>query len=200
METQQGGRIEGNSQPKTRLIKPGEAIPGLKAAPNSRLSFKGNLFYYSKDNQPIAMTFGFSRSQETEEQAFSRTIKVGEEWVKLEVGWIKTCSGLLLVNEEGRRLQRVPDHQEREDMKERIVEICLLPYEDITLGTLIPAHIEPRDMHSPPRPAPQGPKLSPLLYLPPGETSGPLYPVNVHGIYLRCRKGSVKVTTLLIPA
>ncbi len=61
----------------------------------------------------------------SDEQPFKRTTVIGEEWVSLvELGcWIKQCSFVVISNEEGKRLDRIPDADGRAYIAARVVRI-----------------------------------------------------------------------------
>lgn len=82
----------------------------------------------STGSQPIAADVKFSRELETSEQPYERnspTTVVTEEWTQVDTGWLETCSQLLILNEEGKHLQTNPSEEQKQETKEKIIEVTL---------------------------------------------------------------------------
>lgn len=91
----------------------------------SRLVIVEQVVHYPDEmSQPTSFEgLGFTRHLESDEQSYTRRIRITHEWQPLDVGWCKECgvSQLILRNEEGRGLTQNPSEEEREAIKGRII-------------------------------------------------------------------------------
>lgn len=155
----------------------------------SRIMHVGNIYYISRSGQPHVTEIRSNRNQVADEQAFGpRRMTIGEEWTPIETGWIEVCGMMILTNEEGRRLQRIPTAEQIEEINGKVVEIAFVKN--------LPVSNEPRTMHSPPIVAPDEPFAALLLL--PGE-SLPATPVSMKQVLVRCRAGQARITVNLLP-
>jgi hypothetical protein len=161
----------------------GRAYPASK----SRIGVVESVYCQQPGDNPISAESRFSRWLNTDEQPYSRKIKVTEEWQPLDWGWLKKASMLVVVNEEGRFLQVQPTPQERCDAISKVVEIGIAVCLDG--GTLnIPfAEILPRESS----------RFSPCKSIEAG-----LVLCCRHGeasLVLRCRHGEARCSIMLFP-
>lgn len=90
----------------------------------ARLTVVDTVYYQSQEMPAISAESRFSRLLETlEEQPYVRRMKVSEEWAPLDCGWLNECSMLMLVNEEGRGLDKIPTQEEQKLINKRIIEV-----------------------------------------------------------------------------
>lgn len=74
--------------------------------------------------EPITNITRFSRQLKTKEQDYFRTLTIGEEWLRIDCGWLQNNVGMLLVtNEQGAAGDTTPTPQERSDEAAKIVEL-----------------------------------------------------------------------------
>lgn len=142
------------------------------AAAAGHLSVVEQLYHEAPDH-PTPHGHQFSRRLETDEQAYSRTLKVGPDWRPLDCGWVRKVGMLLLVNAEGRFRTVQPTEGERAEAAGRVVEVAFL--------------------------SALGGDLQPALLLRPGESQR-YEPADAGAIRLRCRGGMARVLLTLIPA
>lgn len=89
----------------------------------SRLTVVETIYHQDADGQPTAVEANYARWLASDEHPFQRRLKVGEEWQRLETGWLEDVSLLVLTNEEGKGLQTIPTDEERVALAARIVEV-----------------------------------------------------------------------------
>lgn len=91
---------------------------------NARLTVVDTVYYQSPDMPATSAESRFSRELDnTDQQPYVRRTKVTEEWAALDCGWLNECSMLLLVNEEGRGLQKIPTPEEKKEIAFKVLEI-----------------------------------------------------------------------------
>lgn len=133
---------------------------------------------------------------------YVRTITVGEEWQVLELGHLKACSLMVLVNE-ATRWDRNPTDAQRLEAASRIIELShgspiTAPLDDG--GPKAAAGL--RTMFSAPLSSSgKGPpagayRVDRLIY--PGEHDKGV-PADLSSIRLRCRRGTARCTLYLFP-
>lgn len=89
----------------------------------ARLTVVGHVYHQQRDSSPVASDIQFESNLDTDEQPYVRNAKVGEQWEKLDYGWIKEASYILLKNDEGKLGFVNPTEMEKQDVLGRIVEI-----------------------------------------------------------------------------
>jgi hypothetical protein len=94
--------------------------------PSSRIVVR-EMLYYQVDTEGIdphgQIDHGFRRFLYTSEQPYRRKLVVGEEWVAIELGWIKKASLIHIVNDEGKGLTQVPTAEESKAIASRVLEV-----------------------------------------------------------------------------
>jgi hypothetical protein len=141
------------------------------------------VYYQRPGGQTLPYQSSYSRFIENDEQPYSREVKLCEEWVKLDKGWLEVA-GLLHIQNVPERFSRQPSVQERESAAAKIIDIAFVPAQESKL----------RDMHSP--------KRQPIVancYILPGETTR-IHPADLNTIYLRSQCGVAKCLISIIPA
>lgn len=133
------------------------------------------------DEQPTAVPHTYMRALTSEEQAYSRVMSVGEDWMPLDSGWLQKCSQVWIHNQQLRR-DANPTQDEREADSGRIVDV----------GIKLPS-TEPRDNWSPPDGHPV-----PTLWLHPNDSMRAPF-TDPAMVYLRCRNGVAKVRVVVFP-
>lgn len=96
------------------------------SVPSSRIVIR-EMLYYQVDTEGIdphgQIDYGFRRFLYTSEQPYRRKLAVGEDWVTIDLGWIKKASLIHIVNEEGSGLTQVPTAEESEAIAKRVIEV-----------------------------------------------------------------------------
>lgn len=149
----------------------------LKTLTGGRLGVNQTLYYQKMNGEQKAYTSKYTAVCRMEEAPYERNLRVTEEWQQLDSGWFREYPGkepeeMLLVNEEGSLLQRIPTEEEKASIASRIVEVGAVAGET---GIVLPvAKIKPGRS---------------LRYS----------PQEVGRVWLRCRKGVARVSLVLIP-
>lgn len=90
----------------------------------ARLTVVDTVYYQSPEMQATSAESRFSRPLDTlDEQPYIRRMKVTEEWAPLDCGWLNECSMLMLVNEEGKGLEKIPTEEEKTEISKRVIEV-----------------------------------------------------------------------------
>lgn len=172
------GRIAGTGKPST--------TPSVADSP-SRITVVETVYFHNRGIDPAVITSKFGRPLETDEQAFVRRATMTEDWVPLDVGWVKKAAMIVIQNLEGRNLQVNPTPEEKLETASRVVEL--------SFGCGVEKDEGPRDMFSAPK---SKPTPIPHILLLPGESLR-LQPFTLLGIMIRSRSGSAKVVINVIP-
>ncbi len=147
----------------------------------ARLVIIQQIYHQIFNQQPRpALDARHSRILKSDEQSYGpRTITIGEEWVPLELGWLKdTPIGMIvLTNEEGRFMDRNPTLEQAREGEKKILELSFT-----CLGT-----------------SGNKPSYAATLLIPPRE-SQTILPANPKEVMIRCRSGQGKYTILIVPA
>lgn len=165
------GRITGRGPRLEEYIAvPPEVLEQQEQPARGRVTIIAQVYCQQTDEDPIVGECRFMRWLETLEQAVSRTIQIGEQWAPLDMLWLKTCSMVMLTNEEGRRFVRVPTKRQLEAAEAKVVKIGKQTEHGVELiGQIRARHI--------------------ALF----------EPEDVHALRLRCVSGVAKVTMRLVP-
>lgn len=109
----------------------------------------------------------------SDEQGYGRSVKIGEDWQEIDLGWLKDKEiGYIHFENDTRRLPgKVPTQEELAILAEKVIEIGLWV----------------------------GDMIWPLMYFPPEEGSG-FAPIAPQNLRVRCRKGVAKLTYYVVPA
>lgn len=132
----------------------------------------------SPHDESTSVLCNFGRDLASDEQPCGpRTVKVGEEWQPLELGWLKDCVGMVIItNEEGRFPQRKPSEEEKAEAAERMLQVAVVMMVDWATEHL----------------------TVPFALVLPTETLC-FCPADASALRVRCRKGTAKVTITLLP-
>lgn len=116
---------------------------------------------------------GFYRWLESDEQSYTRTVKIGEAWQPLDAGWLKDkeYSLLTIANSLKRLPSRKPTPEEEEEFYSKVLEIGLLERDG---------------------------EVTPISYIPIGEDIR-LPPLNFDRYRIRSRSVDGKYTIFLVP-
>lgn len=140
--------------------------------------------YYQEIGQPIydLETKYAVQLQSKNHQVYEKRMRAGEQWKPLNIQWedmdgnpITQCSELIIRNEEGVFQHTIPTEEEKQEARERVLEIALE------------------------RSLQDGEIVEPILIVAPG-TVMRCQPFALNGFQVRCRKGTARFTLILIPA
>lgn len=121
------------------------------------------IHYQSNQGEPVTVEGRYSNRIQNEEEPYSRRIKVGSEWQKLDVGWVET-PGIICLKNIIDRQQVVPTAEVKAQLQAKIVQIGIYVPIDVSL---------------------KREEVTPVLHIPPGETQDLRF-VDISKIYLRC--------------
>jgi hypothetical protein len=156
-------------------------------SPVGRLAVVATVYHVPQDDEPVSVQYQFDRSVRSDEQTYTRRVKIGEQWTPLDHGWVEQAGMVVVSNDEGRFLKANPTIEEKAETSLKIIEIAVVA---------IMTSEKNRTMHSPPR-LPDVTVPFGLVY--PGETTH-LTPLDVKTLRLRCRSGTARVSLTVIPA
>ncbi len=157
--------------------------------PRARLTLGGEVSLLRPGEGTDGRPVRFVRWLATDEQPYAREVRVTEEWVPLDCGWLKGGAGFLVLENPRERPQRVPTAEESAACDAKVVEV----------GMMLPAAApggRPLNMWDEGPAPPAGPVACWLV--PPGEAL-PATPADANLLFLRCRKGEAKVRLWLVP-
>lgn len=118
-------------QPEEHLITGSLSVPsnppiGLPQPRQTRVTLITKLYYQPYGIEATAPTSApYEEMLATEEQAYQRRLKVGEEWVPIDFGWTAEsgCSFLHVVNEYKVRRRITPSPEDRKEELMHVLEI-----------------------------------------------------------------------------
>lgn len=149
------------------------ANPAPQPVEKPRLVVVKTLYHQQPGEDPTAIETRYVRALEDSEQVYKRTFLVGDEWVRLPSDWLASASCVSVENKEGRFTQVKPSAQEVEEAASRIVDVGVL-VEDKSHWWL------------------------PIIVVRPTQSQD-WEPVDLKGLYLRCRKGKARVLVTIFP-
>ena len=156
------------------------AIP-VRAKPSpARLTIVSVVYHQPLGEEPHSFPHKISRPLLTDEQAYTRKLKVTQEWQPIDIGWLTSLSLLLITNEEGKYATQ-PSEEEKLAISQKVLEIGFQgkvnypPAYD--LSSLFP---------------------TPVFLIGPGDSFS-ASPCDCESLYLRCQSGVAKVTINAFP-
>lgn len=154
--------------------------------------------YYRYSGAPACdSTSRFVRLITSDEQVYDRKLTIGEQWVKLDTGWLADKVGLLKIeNLEGQGLwtRSNPTNEQLEELRQKIIEVGIIPpteTEDkkpMKVLTFLEEEEILKPMDQP----------IPMFYIPPTESMRGT-PVQASRLWLRCCKGKAKIRVFALP-
>ncbi len=138
--------------------------------PKNRVTVVEQVAFQPFGEQPVSVSRAYARELDSDQQFYKRTLKVGEEWQRLDCGWLDECDiGLIVIcNEAGTNLQRVPTKEERAAIEAQVLEVSY------------------------------NPALADSWTVPPGAAMRG-YPSRSQNLFLRSRSGEIVVSIFLTP-
>lgn len=137
---------------------------------SARITVVEQVYYQPEDGGDRSIPHSYNYNIANDAQVWLRT-KTVTDWERLEVGWAKEPSLLLLRNEGGPCRAIKPTPEQREDDASRLLELAVL----INEGPFI------------------------LSTIPPGQSARIPFPVRPDMLWVRCRNGSTRYTVHMVP-
>lgn len=179
--------IEGGNTPTPILDVPTVLVRG-------RMTVKDYTYHHTPEGEVTLIPVAFSRMLNCPEKPYQRRILIGEQWRKLDLGWVWNPSSqddcgpgvsMILVRNLATTLGQVkPTPEHIAEVKAMILEIGIEGYDQD------PKY---RTMHSPPKVGP-----APFALIPPGEGQR-FIPADPYKLYIRCQKGSCTTSITIYP-
>lgn len=63
------------------------------------MSVQEIVYHFVAGQNPVALPCRVNRTLQTDEQAWQRRLTIGDQWQRLDVGWVERCSLLRVANE-----------------------------------------------------------------------------------------------------
>ncbi len=117
--------MKNNRRPAT----PNEEPTNFPAAPDEIREVKDHLtvvetvYHRQYGEEATAVESRFTRELQTQEQSYTRRLKVEEEWRSLDTGWIIQVGMLVIQNTEGKFLQQIPSEADKAEALKKTIEI-----------------------------------------------------------------------------
>jgi hypothetical protein len=164
------------------------ALPAFVPPPEGALlTVVGSFYHQGSGQQPTSQDIRYSRQLRSNEQAYIRNTKIGEDWQPLDFGWVKVPGFFVLTNNEGKFTGAQPTDRERQEARTHIIEFGIVS-ELLSQGLTKP---KGRDMFSEPL-CPEQPVL--LSFILPGEALSWSPATDPAQLRIRCRKGTARYT------
>lgn len=138
----------------------------------SRITVVETVAHQPGEGQPTSSESRFTRPLRSNEEVWRKTLKVSEEWVKVEWGWVEKVGMLVIHNEEGKNRQVYPTDDEAKTQASRIIEIATQRQEYQIIQAFAQVF--------------------------PGESSR-FHPVKDIDYYVRCKSGQVRCLLIVFP-
>jgi hypothetical protein len=98
------------------------ASPEIREPAGSKLTVVEQIYHHSPTSGSYSLDCRSSRSLKTDEQPYSRRMKVDEQWQKIDIGWVEKPSLVVVENREGQFMQVQPTKEEREATAKKVLE------------------------------------------------------------------------------
>lgn len=162
-----------------------------KALTGGRFGVNQTVYYYGAGkSEHKSYNSTYSAACQMNEAPYERNLRVTQEWQQLDVGWFrdypdKQPEEMLLINEEGSLLQRIPTEEEKAEIASRIVEVGVATGELLDTKVLLHASNTASIFQK-------------VAIIKPGRSLR-YSPQEIGRVWLRCRKGVARVSLILIP-
>lgn len=154
------------------------AIPTMAKPFPARLTTVSVVYHQPLGEEPHSFLHKTSKPLTTDEQAYTRKLKVTQEWQPIDTGWLTSLSLLLITNEEGKHTTQ-PTEEEKLAISQRVLEVGINVEDGYPLSVACP-----------------GP--TPVFLIGPGDSFS-ASPYDCSSLYLRCQSGVAKVTVNAFP-
>jgi hypothetical protein len=102
-----------------RLINP--PIPIIN--PKDRLTVVQSFYHSVVGEEATRADGGFSRFLKTSEQCYTRWLKVAEEWIPLDTGWVTEVGLVVIKNVNTKFTQRQPTEEQKAEAAKKVLEV-----------------------------------------------------------------------------
>lgn len=102
-----------------RIIGNPKKQAAAERAMRPRLTVVQTVYFAVPNEHPMSVDSRYNCEVDSQEQPWMRRLTIGEEWAPLEGCWLKQCSELVLINEEGKSFLVQPTEAERADIRLR---------------------------------------------------------------------------------
>ena len=90
---------------------------------HDRVTARIDVYHEKLDEQPVDFHLTFSElTNQSEEEVYSRKIKVTEEWMAIDTGWVSEV-GFILLKNTNKKYRLMPDEDEIESEKKKNILI-----------------------------------------------------------------------------
>jgi hypothetical protein len=97
------------------------------------------VYHQEHGQQPTLIDHSFVRMLDSDEQPYVRKITVGEQWERLDTGWVAKVGMIVFTNDEGKNFHVNPTDAQKADVADRVVEVC---FDAIRSSLVKPPHID----------------------------------------------------------
>lgn len=106
----------------------------------SRITVVESIYFTQPGEGPVSNDYKFNRVLDSDEQAYVRREKIGNDWKPLPTGWLEEGSLLVLHNDETTRSERKLSEREIENILSRIIHVGIVQHngEVITFAEVRP--------------------------------------------------------------
>lgn len=161
------------------MLSPGKIDVSPQAQIRARITILSQL-YHSTPGEPVSgpSPIRTYRWLDSDEQGYTRSVKIGEDWQEIDLGWLKDKDiGYIFFENDTRRLPgKVPTQEELDELAAKVIEI----------GIVIQVATNDFEIH-------------PLMSFLPEEGTG-FCPIALQNLRVRCRKGVAKLSYYVVPA
>jgi hypothetical protein len=142
---------------------------------SSRITVRESVYYQQRGKQPTNVETRFHATSDEKEQAYERTKVIGNQWERIDLGWVKHC-GMLVLRNEGTLYEVIPEMEQKAVDDRKVLEIAFAApgCDNVT-----------------------GPPLYAVLSITP-KASARFKPCDVQ-MYVRCVEGEVELTVAAFP-
>lgn len=148
---------------------------------SSRLIVVETVVHRRNTAGPVGVSFSSCRLLETDEQSYTRELRVGEEWVPIDLGWLQERVSVVVVENLGEDPPAtIPNEEEKARRESRVLEIG--------------CRILLSDSAAPPVKA----AILPIYEILPGDSHRGR-PVPEASFFLRCLNGETRCKIFAVP-
>lgn len=110
---------------------------------SNRVVIVQQAYYQPTDGEPVQDSTQYTRFCEGTDDPYVRRARVTNEWVKLDCGWIKEASCLLIENPSP-KYQRIPTEVQRRSDADNVIEVSFSPENSTRVADIV---VHPGESH-----------------------------------------------------
>ena len=88
-----------------------------------RLTVVEHVYHQIQGDAPTSIEAKYSTPLESDEQVYTRQTIATETPEQLDIGWIKDWQLLIIENNAGKNLQKIPTEEQKQDIAQRVIQI-----------------------------------------------------------------------------